>query len=73
MNYALRNKIIKENKFYSLLESNKQYRLQEYCMKTKKVVVGIIQGDPEKYNTGTGKLTFKYFDTWENAYTQLSQ
>ena len=64
------DKIVEENKYIDLLKSNKQYRLQGN--KNKKVIVGIIKGDPEQYNQGTDNLNFMYFDTWKEAYIQLS-
>lgn len=74
MNNELKNHIAEENKHYDLLKSNPQYRLQGYCMKMDKVVVGIIKGDPSKYTQGQGtdNLNFKYFNTWKDAYIQLS-
>lgn len=72
MNNELKKKIAEENKHYDLLKSNPQYRLQGYCMEKKKVVVGIIQGDTKEYKQEKDHLNFKYFDTWKNAYMQLS-
>lgn len=69
LNNELRKFIVEENKYYSLLESNPQYKLQG--RQDKKVVVGIVKGDQEKYKV-TDALIFKYFDTWKEAYTQLS-
>lgn len=71
LNNEIRKRIVAENKYYSLLESNPQYRMQGYSLKDRKVVVGIIKGDTRKYKE-TDHLNFKYFDTWEEAYIQLS-
>jgi hypothetical protein len=68
----LRNKITEENKYYNLLTSNPQYRPQGYSLTMKKVVVGIIKGDPKEYNQVTDHLNFKYFNTWKDAYMQLN-
>lgn len=68
MKSELRNHIIEENKYYSLLEGNPQYKLQGRS--NNKVVVGIIKGDPNQHNE-TDQLNFKYFDTWKDAYIQL--
>lgn len=72
MRSELRNHIIEENKYSTLLKNNPQYRLQGRDVKSNKVVVGIIKGDPEEYKP-YHHLNFKYFDTWKEAYTQLSQ
>lgn len=63
--------VIEENRHYDLLQSNPQFRLQGRDKKTNKVVVGIIQGNPEDYKP-YHHLKFKYFDSWKEAYLQLS-
>jgi hypothetical protein len=73
MRKELRGFIIEENRYIELLKSNPQFRLQGSCMKTNKKIVGIIQGDPEEYNQVTDHLNFKYFNTWKDAYMQLSK
>jgi hypothetical protein len=72
MREQLRKHIAEENKYYSLLENNPKYRLQGYCTKLKKVVVGIIKGDPKAYKQERDNLNFKSFDTWKDAYIQLT-
>lgn len=69
MRKELREFIIEENKYYALLENNKQYRLQG--SQGGKVIVGIIKGDRIEYKQ-TDHLIFKCFDTWKEAYLQLS-
>lgn len=71
MRAELRNKIVEENKYYSLLESNPKYRLQGRSMKDNKVIVGIIKGDLENYKH-TDHLEFKSYDSWKEAYLQLN-
>lgn len=73
MNKELREHIKEENTYSDLLKNNPQFRLQGYSMECKKVIVGVIQGDPEKYNQGRDHLNFKYFDSWKDTYTQLSK
>ena len=71
MRSEFKEKITEENNYYDLLKSNSQYRLQGWDSKSNKVVVGIIQGDPKEYKP-FHNLEFKYFDTWKDAYIQLS-
>ena len=68
MREELRKFIQEENKYYDLLQSNPQFRLQG--AKRNKVIVGVIEGDPEDYKP-YHHLNFKYFDTWKNAYFEL--
>jgi hypothetical protein len=70
MNNELRKHIVEENKYIELLKSNPQYRLQG--RQGKKVIVGIIKGDPKEYKI-TDHLIFKGFDTWKDAYMQLEK
>lgn len=72
MREQLRKQIAEENKYINLLKNNPQYSLQGYCTKMKKVIVGIIKGDPKEYKQETDHLNFKYFDTWKDAYIQLT-
>lgn len=71
MRKELGQRIVEENKYISLLKKNPQYRLQGYSMELKKVVVGIIEGKPEEYKQYKDHLSFKYFDTWKEAYLHL--
>jgi hypothetical protein len=70
MRKELRKFIEEENKYIDLLKSNPQCRLQGHH--DKKVIVGIIKGDPNEYKI-TDHLIFKGFDTWKEAYIQLSK
>jgi hypothetical protein len=70
MNKELRNFIVEENHYIDLLKSNPQYRLQG--RQGKKVIVGIIKGNPEEYKI-TDHLIFKSFNTWKEAYNQLQE
>ncbi|WP_144509932.1 hypothetical protein [Bacillus sp. FJAT-22090] len=72
MRKELKEKITEENKYYDLLTNNPQYRLQGYSMEQKKVIVGIIKGNPKEYKQEMDHLSFEYFDTWKEAYLQLS-
>ncbi|QST02255.1 hypothetical protein IMZ31_22640 (plasmid) [Pontibacillus sp. ALD_SL1] len=69
MKKELRNKILEENKYSDLLNQNPQYRLQG--SRNKKVIVGVIKGDPENYNEGLHHLNFKSFNSWKEAYHYL--
>lgn len=69
MRSELRKRIIEENHYIDLLKSNPQYRLQG--SKDGKKIVGIIKGDPENYKE-TDHLNFKSFNSWKDAYNQLS-
>jgi len=71
MNKELREHIKEENKYSDLLKSNPKYRLQGCTADFKKVVVGIIKGDPSEYNQGRDHFDFKYFDSLKDAYIQL--
>lgn len=71
MKKDLIKKIAEENKYYELLASNPQYRLQGYSMKKKKVIVGIIKGNPDDYKQPRDHLNFQYFDSWKDAYIHL--
>ena len=71
MRKELREHIKEENKYSDLLKSNPKYRLQGCTADFKKVVVGIIKGDPTEYKSYRDHLDFKYFDSWKDAYIQL--
>jgi hypothetical protein len=69
LNPKLRKFIEEENKYIDLLKSNPQYRLQG--SQGNKVIVGIIKGDPKEYKV-TDHLIFMGFNTWKDAYIQLT-
>lgn len=71
MNSELREHMKQENFYHDLLTKHPQYRLQGYNMKLKKVVIGIINGNPEEYKEYRDHLNFRYFNTWKDAYMQL--
>ena len=71
MKKELKEHIKKENKYIDLLENSPNYRLQGYSINSKKVVIGIIQGNPKEYNQIKDMLNYRYFDTGEDAYYQL--
>lgn len=73
MKPELRQKIVEENKYYGLLERIPQYRLQGYSMKMNKVIVGVIQGDPNNYKYYKDHLDLHYFNSWKEAYFQLQK
>lgn len=72
MRKELREHIKEENKYADLLKSNPKYRLCGCSKNFKKRIVGIIQGDPVEYIQGIDRLDFEYFDSWKDAYIQLS-
>lgn len=71
MNKKLKQYIKEENKYIDLLKGNPRFRQQGYSMRLKKVVVGVIQGNPKEYNKVKDTLDYKYFDTWKEAYLKL--
>ena len=71
MRKELKDYIIEENKYIDLLKSNPKYRLQDYSMKSKKFVIGVIQGNPKQYDPIRDILKYKYFNTWKEAYFEL--
>lgn len=72
MNKERREHIKEENMYYNLLKSNPKYIPQGYNMKLKKRVVGIIRGNPDEHHP-CDFLDYKYFDSWKDAYINLSQ
>ena len=73
MNEKYREHIKEENMHYDLLKANPQYKPCGRSKDFKKVIVGIIKGNPSEYKQGIDHLNFKYFDTWKDAYLQLSK
>jgi hypothetical protein len=71
MTEEYRKYITEENKYYDLLKSNPRFKPQGRTKDFKKVVVGIIRGKLEEYHP-CDFLDFEYFDTWKDAYIQLS-
>jgi len=71
-NKEFRKYIEEENKHYDLLKSNPRFKPQGMTKDFKKVVVGIIRGNLEEYHV-SDFLDYKYFDSWKDAYIELTE